>query len=355
VGPALEGYPVGWFAPSYKYLSEAWRDFIRILRPVIASDNFTEKRIELITGGVIDFWSLDDPDAGRSRKYKRVTIDEAAKVKNLEQCWNAGIRPTLTDFRGDADMYSTPKGHDFFWRCYSRGEDPTDRDWACWTMPTAANPFIDPAEIEDAKRQLPDRVFQQEYMAEFLDDAGGVFRGVADAVDTGRSQNEPKAAGRSYSMGVDLARVQDFTVITVVDDLGRQVYFERFNKISWERQIAAVTSAANAYNATIFIDSTGVGDPIFERLRQAQLKITGYQFTNASKEALIDNLAMKIERGDARFMDIAEQTNELLAFTYEMTPSRNVRMNAPEGMHDDCVISLALAYWKPKPKVWEFL
>src|SRR3954469_6633373 len=67
--PALEGYPVGWFAPSYKYLIEVWREVIRLLRPVISEKNAQEKRVQLVTGGVIDFWSLEDPDAGRSRKY----------------------------------------------------------------------------------------------------------------------------------------------------------------------------------------------------------------------------------------------------------------------------------------------
>ena len=93
------------------------------------------------------------------------------------------------------------------------------------------------------------------------------------------------------------------------------------------------------------MDSTGVGDPIYERLRDAGLRVYSYQFTNTSKEHLIDSLAMQLEQGKLRLMDIPDQENELLAFEYELTPSRNVRMSAPEGMHDDCVISVALAAW----------
>src|SRR3954451_8982125 len=72
--PLLAGYPVAWFAPTYKYLSEVWRDFVRLLRPGIRYKNRSEYRIELITNGSIEFWSLQDPDAGRSRKYRRVVI-----------------------------------------------------------------------------------------------------------------------------------------------------------------------------------------------------------------------------------------------------------------------------------------
>lgn len=355
LGPALDGYPVGWFAPKYKMLLEAWRDFRRVLRPVTSSANFTEKRIELITGGVVDFWTLEDPDAGRSRKYKRVAIDEAAKTPNLEEAWTKAISPTLADFRGDADFYSTPRGRDFFWKCYARGEDPSEPEWRSWTMPTASNPFIAASEIESQRRQLPDRVFRQEFLAEFIEDAGGVFRCVADAIDAGRNQPTPPDPSRSYSLGVDLARVEDFTVLSGFDDRGVQVYFERFNQISWERQIETIKSVARRYRAKVYIDSTGVGDPIYEQVRKSGVSCEGVSLTNASKEAIMDNLAMSIEQGRIRLMDIPEQTNELYAYEYEITPSRKIRMNAPAGMHDDTVVACALGVWgvsKPKFEVF---
>lgn len=346
IRPLLDGRPVGWFAPSYKYLSEVWRDFHRALKPVIARSNATEKRVELITGGSIEFWSLTDEDAGRSRKYARVVIDEAAKVKKLEEAWNAAIRPTLTDLKGDADFLSTPKGRDFFWRAWTWGQDPHEKDWASWQLPTVANPFIDPAEIEDARRKTPERLFRQEYLAEFLENAGGVFRRIAESIDRGR--NLPSLVmlpGLSYSMGIDLARVEDFTVLSILDSTGKQTYFERFNQISWERQIESIKLASRSLRPVIYCDSTGVGDPIFERLLNAGLDAYPYHLTNASKQRLIDHLAIDLEHGKLRLMDIPEQEAELAAYAYELTPSRNVRMGAPEGMHDDCVIALALAAW----------
>lgn len=346
VRPALDGKPTGWFAPSYKYLSEVWRDFHRALKPVIARSNQTERRIELITGGSIEFWSLEDPDAGRSRKYARVVVDEAAKVKRLEEAWNAAIRPTLTDFRGDADFLSTPKGRDFFWRAWTWGQDASEPDWASWQLPTVGNPFIDPAEVEEARRKTPERLFRQEYLAEFLENAGGVFRRISESIDRGRIGNrlvmEPR---RQYAMGIDLARVEDFTVLSILDNTGVQVYHERFNQISWERQIGAIKEASRSLRPIIYCDSTGVGDPIFERLLNANLDAYPYQLTNASKKVLIDNLAMQLEQGKLRLMDIPEQEAELAAFEYHLTPSRNVTFGAPEGMHDDCVIALALSAW----------
>ncbi len=326
-------------------LAEIWREAREILLPVARRVSVQEHRIELITGGVVDMWSLEAADSTRGRKYKRVVLDEAAMVPNLTDAWNAVIRPTLTDYIGDAWFLSTPKGQNFFWQLYNQGQDEHYPEFASWTMPTTANPIISPSEVEAARLSLPERVYQQEYLAAFLEESGGVFRMVREAVDKGRTENEDAAKGQEYSLGVDLARVEDFTVLDVLDASGRQVYHERFNQISWERQISAIVRVARAYNAQTFLDSTGVGDPIFEALRGHGIRVQGYQFTNQSKEAIINALALAFENGERRLMDISAQTAELSAYQYELTPSRNVRMNAPEGMHDDCVIALALANW----------
>jgi hypothetical protein len=343
IRPAIAGFPTAWFAPNYKYLAEAWREFRRTLKPVTTHASKTDKRIELLGGGSIEFWTLQDPDSGRSRKYKRIAIDEAAKARHLETAWNEAIRPTLTDFKGDADFYSTPKGRDFFATVFAWGQDPAEADWTAWQFPTVDNPFISPAEVESARQKLPDRVFRQEYLAEFLENGGGVFRSVTESIDRGRREAESKRAVGAYALGVDLARLEDFTVLCVLDNTGRQVSFERFNTISWERQIAAIVHCSHRYDAAVIVDATGLGDPIVERLQNAGLRVEPYTLTNASKKALIDDLAMGLERGRFRLMDVPEQTNELLAYQYELTPSRNLRMGAPEGMHDDCVIALALA------------
>jgi hypothetical protein len=154
VWPALDGKPVAWFSPTYKMLSEVWRSAKRMLRDVTASVNTQEKRIELLSGGVIDFWSLENPDAIRGRKYALVVIDEAGMVGDLQDIWHMVIRPTLTDYRGSAWLLSTPKGRNFFWVMWCLGQGDRDPEWKSWQMPTASNPYIAPKEIEAAQREL---------------------------------------------------------------------------------------------------------------------------------------------------------------------------------------------------------
>ncbi|RYG60346.1 hypothetical protein EON80_24810, partial [bacterium] len=276
---------------------------------------------------------------------------------NLGEAWRAVIRPTLTDFKGSAWMFSTPRGMNFFNECYRRGADPLQKDWMSWSMPTVTNPFIDPTEVEAARLELPERVYRQEYLAEFIEDAGGVFRGVQAAVKTpGRSNDETAEPGRMYSVGADLARLADFTVITVVDEAGRQIFHTRFNQISWERQMSEIQRISEMYGgAPVTLDCTGVGDPIFEGLRDRGVHVSPFKFSASSKEQLINNLAMRIEQGDADLMDIPVQTGELQAYEYQVAKSGHVKMNAPEGQHDDCVCGLALAYWGFKSvQRWEW-
>ena len=347
INAAMQGKPAGWFAPNYKYLTEAFRDVSSHLqRTDVRARQHPEFRIDVLsTGGSFEFWSTDDPDAGRSRKYAVALVDEAAKVKNLNSAWNGAILPTLADLKGSAWFASTPRGMDFFEQAFGYGQDTSRPDWKSWQMPTASNPHIDASEVEMMQAEMPERFYRQEVLAEFIDEAGGVFRNIRESIDVGRSEPEEPMSGRTYILGVDLARTHDFTVLSVVGSDGRQVYHERFNQISWERIYASIARVARMYNATVWLDSTGAGDPPFERLRLMGLRVHGFTFTNSSKEQLIDALAMALEGGKIRLMDLPEQTNELRAFQYELTAARNVRMNAPEGMHDDCVIALALSWW----------
>lgn len=347
---ALDGHPAGWFAPEYKYLLPAWEECKRRLAPITKRTSEQQKLIELHTGGTIEFWSMSDEDAGRSRKYKRVVMDESAMVLNLESIYNNAIRPTLSDLIGDAWMLSTPKGMNFFRRRWDLGQKGGDK-YSSWTMPTSTNPYIAASEIAEAKAELPERVFRQEFLAEFLEDAGGVFTGVRDAINPVAPVRRGDAlilAGQHvgpFVMGVDLARYNDFTVISVVDSTGKQIFFLRLQGMPWERQCDQIEKVAKIFpSVTIVVDATGMGDPVAEMLINRGLMVTPYKISATSKKALIDNLAMRIERKEALLLDVDEQTRELVAYEYQRTPSGRFTTNAPEGMHDDTVIALGLCY-----------
>jgi hypothetical protein len=224
-------------------------------------------------------------------------------------------------------------------------------------MPSWTNPLLDSGLIEQERERLPARVFDQEYGAVFTSGEGAVFAYVRDLA-TGE-WHEPRA-GERYVAGLDLARVSDYTVLTIMDRERRVVYFDRFSRLDWAVQVNRVKAACDRYGRPrLLLDATGIGDPIFESFRRAGCRVEAYTLTQRSKAALIDNLSLMLEQ---RMIELPrpelcpELVSELESYSYSVTDSGNVRTSAPGGQHDDAVISLALAAWqvrpsKPRPRI----
>jgi hypothetical protein len=343
INTALSGKPAAWFSPTYKMLADVWRDAKRLLHSVTLRVNEQEKRIELLTRGVIDFWSLDNPDAARGRKYALAVIDEAAMVPALAEAWQEAIRPTLTDYQGGAWFLSTPKGRNFFWQLWQRGMDDAKGEWQSWQMPTSANPFIAESEIAAAAEELPERVFQQEYLAQFIEDNGSVFRGVRDVCT---AQRVAPYDG-TFRMGVDWGQSNDFTVIAVFDaNKRRMVDMDRFNKVDWALQRGRLKAMADKWKVErIVAEHNSIGGPNIEALRREGLPVVAFTTTAQSKGPLIESLVLAIEKREVTLLNDPVLINELEA--YERTVSKETgrsKYSAPEGMHDDVVISCALGW-----------
>lgn len=341
---AIDGKPAAWFAPTYKLLNEAWREIVRAMKDVTARVSIADHRVELITGGTIDCWSLDNPDAGRGYKYARAIIDEAGTVKDLQESWEQAIRPTLTDYEGDGWFLGTPKGRNYFHRLFVKGQD-SNGEWKSWRFRSVDNPHLSIAEIESARQDLPEQVFKQEYLGEPSDDGGNPF-GLAAIRDC----IAPLSTAAPHVWGIDLAKSVDYTVAIALDRSGHVCRIERFQR-PWNETLA--TLGAIVAGARALVDSTGVGDPILEQLqRSGRGAFEGYQFTQPSKQKLMEGLAVAIQQHQVCYPD-GVIVSELESFEYEYTRT-GVRYSAPEGLHDDCVCALALAVEHsraPNPRV----
>ena len=176
----INGRPVGWFAPEYKFISEAYNEIADILDPVIVQSSKMEGVIRVVGGGRIDFWSLDNERAGRSRKYARAIIDEAAFTKpNMMEIWERSIKPTLLDLAGKCLVTSNTAGisdDNFFYRiCPREGETISEFGFAEFHAPTANNPYMPREEVEKLQRDNHPLVYQQEYLADFVNWSGAAF------------------------------------------------------------------------------------------------------------------------------------------------------------------------------------
>lgn len=315
--------------------------------PNILDEKGTPTRIELK--------GADKEDSLVGVALKTLRMDEAALIR--ADVWTKALRPMLADYKAPAYFYSTPRGRNWFYDLFMKGVNG-DAGWRSWKQPTSVNSYISPEEIAEARKDMSEQMFQQEFMAEFLSEDTGVFKRIRQCIVGGYKAAIP---GRFYVMGVDLAKTIDFTVLTVVDSVTREVVaFERFQDLSWSIQKLRVQELAARYNnALCVVDCTGVGDPITEDLQRVGLSLwysgekPGFKFTNDSKNQLINNLAIAIEQRRITFPSEPILVDELNSYEYSITDSGKIKYNAPDGKHDDCVISLALACWALKSQLVE--
>ncbi len=348
---ALRGGRAWWVAPSYPMSLVGWRG-LKALAPRQAV-NPVGQTVELPTtiregdraiiypgGGVVQVRSADNPDSLRGEGLDFVVLDECAFMR--PEAWTEALRPALSDRQGGALFISTPRGLNWFHSLYQRAASGDNPDWAAWRYPTSENPMISPDEIEAARASLPSSVFEQEYLAAFIEDGGQVFRNVRECLWEPPTGPEP---GRTYYMGVDWAQLEDFTVLTVIDDMGRVVAIDRFNQIGWHHQYDRLRTMADAWGViTIMAEANAMG-VMLEQMQADGLPVVAFTTTSKSKAQAIQALALAFERGTIAIPADNTLLAELAAFQADMLPSGAWRYGAPSGMHDDMVMSLALAYW----------
>ena len=324
---AITGGQVAYITPTYK-LAKAF--FERLTAAIPFKNNISNLKIYCPNNGSIEFYTGERLDNLRGRKFHLVIIDEAAFIPDLESGWQNSIRPTLTDYEGKAVFLSTPRGKNFF---YSMFMKQGEADWQSFKFTTYDNPYINTREIEDAKLQLPEVVFEQEYLANPAENSANPF-GNAYIKNCIR----PISSQQIVSYGIDLAKSVDFTVIIGIDNGGNVAYFDRF-QMDWHNTKETIRRLPVA---PILADSTGVGDPILEDLKREGINIEGLKFTSQSKQQLMEGLAQAIQQGKISYPE-GVIVDELDIFEYQFT-ANGVRYSAPSGFHDDCVMALALAW-----------
>jgi len=154
-------------APTYRQAKEIhWRGIQEYIpRKLIQNRNETELSIELTNGSRIALKGAENPDALRGVKLRGLVIDEIAAIRNWEWLWSEVLRPTLTDYASPAMFISTPKGYNHFYDLYGMGQN--DGIYKSWRFTSYDNPYIPREEIDDAKKELTEDTFAQEYLADF--------------------------------------------------------------------------------------------------------------------------------------------------------------------------------------------
>lgn len=340
VNANIERYVERYFIPALRKLPQelwSWRK---------------QQKILTIKAAYIDFRSADNPENIEGFGYDKAFLNEAGIILKNEYLWNNAIRPMLWDYKCKTIIGGAPKGKGEFYKLFQRGLDPDQPNFKSFRFSTFDNttrPQYLNDEILEEMKSMPDRVIKQEIYAEFLDDTGVVFRGTSEICTL--APEDPQH-DHIYVIGCDLAKVQDFTVLTVYDRKNNhQVYQMRFNKLEWPFQKEKIKELSIKFNrALVVIDSTGLGEPIYEDLVRAGVPCEPIHFTNEIKKQLVEKLATWVEMKNHKMLNLEETINEFNSFTYDYSEKTGRFIyGAPTGFHDDIVFSHALAIRSLQP------
>jgi hypothetical protein len=313
----------------------------KILKPIWKYCHINKQQLKLTlpSGSVLKFASAERPELSEGFRYHRMVLNEAGIILKKANVWDFTLEPMThprDGMKNKTRLVGTPKGKNKFHLLDSL------EDWSHYHFTIYDCPLYSDEEANKIKTGKDEQTWRQEYMAEFLEDAGSVFRNLKPCIG-GELTDRPEP-GRTYVVGADIAKHQDFTVLTAMDiESGQVVAFDRFNDIDWVLQKQRIYNLAKRFDARVILDSTGNGDSIYDDLVNAGLSATPVHFTHRVKNELIQGLSVAMDNGEIKMPRIDVLLSELEIFGYDTTPSGNIRYNAPEGYHDDCVISLALA------------
>lgn len=330
-----KGCNIAWVTPIYKQSKKVFDEMEKVTK---SSGLFEYNRSDLTISGFnsqIQFFSGERPHNIRGNTFDYLIVDEMAFTR--PELWSEVLSATVLVKGKKVIFISTPKGKNHF---YQLSLQPNyDNRYKYFHYSSYDNPMIDAEDLEERKRSLPKHIFEQEYLAKFIDNASGLFKNVDSCVI--------KPAERTQKLfgGLDIGRADDYTVLTILNKNYQMVYVQRWRQQEWSKIIDEVATKIREYNAEIFVEVNNQGDVFYEMLQnKVYNNVQPYVTSTATKPIMIEDLAVHFENKDIGILNESWLVDELNAFTYIYNEkTRRVQYGAPQGVHDDGVMSLALA------------
>jgi hypothetical protein len=327
-----------WVSPIYKQAKKVFDEIDTALSNtgLVIERNKQELYFKFTNGSTLQFFSAERYDNIRGFTFHYLVCDEFAFMDS--EAWTEVLRATVLVKGKKVLLISTPKGKNHFYHLYQL--DGVNPQYKSFTMSSYDNPIINPTEIDDAKVTLPEHIFKQEYLAEFIDGGAGLFLNMT-YLNTFETTNR-------YYAGVDLGRADDYTVLTIFNEKGQMVYCDRWRQNSWSVIVNEVTNKINQYKAYTMIEVNSVGDAIFEQIQNnvnAKDRIEPFVTTSKSKQDIIEQLIVANSNNEVQFLELEWLRKEFEVFTYEYNPkTKSIKYSAPNGFHDDGVMATAIAF-----------
>lgn len=332
-----------WTSPTISQAKKVYKEFKAAWKPILKYSSDTDRLLIAANGTQVQFFGVDKPDNIRGEGINYMICDEFAFYK--EGVFDTVLRPMLLTQGKMFFLISTPNGLNEFYKYHERGVSDEYPHYKYCTGSYPENPFHNQEEIEDAKNTLPAPIFEQEYLAKFVGGGASVF-GDFERLMILNEWGEPIPTMEYYN-GNDVAKQKDWTVSTTIDKNHKVVHMLRMRQMNWQNIIDGIVNDLKRYKPYSLIEVNGVGDPIYDLVKNEYAQLQPFVTNNQSKQMIISNLIASCNLGSIKLPSkelcpsLHEQMN---MFSFDYSPiKRQITYQAREGYHDDDVISLALA------------
>jgi len=266
---AMDGRRVLEAAPVSDQTNAFWDSvksyFVEPIARKIVEKNETDRLLEFPNGGRIRCKTAHNADTLRGDFADLLILDEYSYMK--PDAWELVGMPMLADNNGDAVFIFTPNLRNHAFQMYNMALTDETKRWKAWHFTSLDNPYLSAEALEDLRADMTEQAYRQEILAEFLEGEGAVIRNINNCIHAPITTPE-EHKGHYIVAGLDLAKQHDYTAISAgCADCHVEIARDRYNKVDYQYQIMRISLFCNTwYVNTLLVDSTGVGDPIFEQL-----------------------------------------------------------------------------------------
>lgn len=333
-------YKVGFFLPTYKQAKKVFQQAVKGFAEIqeLFKINRADLEINQIKfGGNVKFFTSEN-DNCRGFTFDLLIIDEACFIK--DEIFAAAISPTIavatSKGHGKTILLSTPKAKNWFFRKVADADSSKTTFFTKFTSEEGG--LISHSQIGKYKKQLPEHIFRNEYMGEFVEGGSGIFK-YKECLQSQLPENQ-----LGMFAGVDFGIENDHTVLTILNAQGDLIFIKRWRGLDWFVLLDEIVRNLSQFGRPrVWVESNGIGNMPAKELRKKYPNTTPYSTTNKSKFDAINKLAFDFENKKITIPKHDFLLNELDNFQTKTTPTGKIGYEAASGFSDDCVMSLAIA------------
>ncbi len=175
--------------------------------------------IEFAWGSEVIVKSADNPAGLLGEELDWLILSEAARIS--ETVFERYLFARLASRQGGLILPTSPAGFNWVYKKYLLGQDPAYPEWESWQFPTSTNPHHPQEEIEQARRNLTEEAFLEQYLGRFVRFTGQVYKEFSRGVHV---TSELPSEFKRVVAGVDWGYTNPCALVVIGEDSDGRCY-----------------------------------------------------------------------------------------------------------------------------------